>query len=1005
MVMKLIIKETFVTIKRSLKRFISILLIVLLGVGFFAGIKATSPDMKVTINEYYKDTNFQDIELLSTWGINEEEFKLIKEEFNAEGYYSFDAVIKTDIEEVAKVLSYDKEKKLNNLVLVDGRLPLNDNECVIDAGKKHSHKIGDILTIETDNLKTKELEIVGVVKSPIYTSLERGSTELLTGNINYFIYSLESNFKMDYYTNIGIYLNEEMFSQEYDNKLENIKEKLELLTNDFKEKRYNSEKNNALEKYNEAKNTFEKEKGYTLNKLKEAKRKLTNAKSEYNVNLKKLEKEKETFENTYNSSLRELDDNKDLLLESLNIISSSKQFLENEIQNLEENIYLIESQIKTTLDESVVQNLILQKNELYIGLESLEKEYNNLLLNEETLNNNLIEIENNYKLLNTGKATFDSEIKVAQQRLREAKNQIDISEKEMSDNEKKIKAEFSKAEKELGEILIEIDKLEKPKWYILDRESNVGFYQFNQDVDRIKNLGQVFPLVFFVVAVLICLTSMTRMVEEERSQLGTLKSLGFTNNQILFKYILYALLATILGSVIGLIIGFKLLPSVIFMMYSSMYNIGDLITEFNIYYAIMATGIALICTIFATVIVCIKSLREHPSELMRPKAIKSGKRILLERISFIWKKLDFNHKVTMRNVFRYKKRMLMTIIGVSGCTGLIIAGFGLRDCLGGMVSSQYGEVFKYDLEVTLAETKNNDLILDEIKNIPAIKEIARVQKEAVELNNYDTKQQIQLIIALDELDGFIGLKNRETEKDIKLNGIVVSEKLANLLDLEINDKLEIFADKDYSLKVSDITENYLNHYLYINGSEYNSDKYNTLLINTNHLNTKEEEQLARKINEIDGISKITLTSKMSDLFKDTMNNFEYVVVVLIISANLLAFVVLYNLASVNMSERKRELATIKVLGFYDKEVFDYIGRETTILTCISIIFGVFLGKILTTFIIKTCELDIMMFNPEISIVSYIYGIVLTILFTIVVNITTYFALKKIEMVESLKSVE
>lgn len=1003
--MNLIVKETFVTIKRSLKRFISILLIVLLGVGFFAGIKATSPDMKVTINKYYKDTNFQDIELLSSWGITEEELKLIKEEFNAEGYYSFDAIIKTDIEEVAKVLSYDKEKKLNNLVLVEGRLPLNYNECVIDAGKKHTHKIGDILTIETDNLKTKELEIVGIVKSPIYTSLERGSTELLTGNINYFIYSLESNFTMSYYTNVGIYLNEKMYSQEYDNKLENITDKLELLTNDFKEKRYNLEKNNALEKYNEAKDTFEKEKTNTLNKLKDAKRKLTNAKSEYNVGLKKLGKEKETFENTYNSSLKELNDNKDLLLESLNTISSSKQFLENEIQNLEENLYLIESQIKITLDESVAQNLLLQKNELNIGLESLENEYNNLLLNEETLNNNLIEIENNYKLLNAGKATFDNEIKVAQQRLRKTKNQIDISEKEISDNEKKVKTEFSKAEKELEKILIEIDKLEKPKWYILDRDSNVGFYQFNQDVDRIKNLGQVFPLVFFVVAVLICLTSMTRMVEEERSQLGTLKSLGFTNGQILFKYILYALLATILGSVIGLFIGFKLLPNVIFMMYSSMYNIGDLITEFNIYYAVIATGIALMCTIFATVIVCIKSLREQPSELMRPKAIKSGKRILLERIPFIWRKLDFNHKVTMRNVFRYKKRMLMTIIGVSGCTGLIIAGFGLRDCLSGMVSSQYGKVFKYDLEVTLAETKNNAAVLEKIKNIPEVKEIARVQKEAVKLNNYDTKQQIQLIIALDELDGFIGLKNRKTEKDIKLNEIVVSEKLANLLNLEKNDKLEISAEKNYSLKVSDITENYLNHYLYINDSDYNSDKYNTLLINTNHLNTKEEEKLARKINEIDGISKITLTSKMADLFKDTMNNFEYVVVVLIISANLLAFVVLYNLASVNMSERKRELATIKVLGFYDKEVFDYIGRETTILTCISIIFGVFLGKILTTFIIKTCELDIMMFNPEISIVSYIYGIVLTILFTIVVNITTYFALKKIEMVESLKSVE
>lgn len=1004
--MKLIIKETFVTIRRSLKRFISILLIVLLGVGFFAGIKATSPDMKKTINEYYKETKFQDIELLSTWGVTEEEINALKEDgYNAEGYYSFDAIVKTDIEEVAKVLSYNENNNLNELILIEGRLPLNDNECVIDYSEKHSHKIGDVLTIENDNLNTKELKIVGIVKSPIYTSLERGSTELLTGSINYFIYSLESNFKIDYYTNVGIYLNEDMFTDEYDKNIKKIKEELEVLTNDFKEERYTSEKSKALDEYNEAKDTFEKEKSNTLNKLKDAKKKIADAKKEYNTGLTKLKKEKTSFTNTYNSNLKELDANKSLVLESLNTIATSKQFLENEIYNIEENIYLVEEQIKIELDETVITNLEVQKEELSKTLEALQTEYNNLLLNEITLNNNLKEIESKYTLLNEGKITYDNEVKIAEQNLNNAKNQINASEKEIASNEKKANEEFTKAEKELEEAFEEIESLEKPEWYILDRESNIGFYQYNQDVDRIKNLGQVFPLVFFVVAVLICLTSMTRMVEEERSQLGTLKSLGFTNGQILFKYILYALLATLVGSGIGLVIGFKLLPSIIFMMYSSMYNIGDIIAEFNIYYAILATGIALLCTILATVFVCIKSLNEQPSELMRPKAIKSGKRILLEKIPFIWKRLDFNHKVTMRNVFRYKKRMLMTIVGISGCTGLIIAGFGLRDCLSGMVTSQYGEVFKYNLEVTLTETKNNDDILEKLQDISEIKEIARVQKEAVELKNYNTKQQIQLVAALDSLDNFIGLENRETEEKIALTDVVVSEKLANLLELEKNDTLEISAEKDYSLKVSDITENYLNHYLYINSDEYKSDKYNTLLINTETLTDAEEKTLATKIKEIEGISKLSFTSRMSDAFDETMENFEYVVVVLIVSANLLAFVVLYNLASVNMSERKRELATIKVLGFYDKEVYDYIGRETTILTCISMIFGIFLGKILTTFIIKTCELDIMMFNPEISVLSYVYGIVLTILFTLVVNITTYFSLKKIEMVESLKSVE
>lgn len=1004
--MRLIIKETFVTIKRSFKRFISILLIVLLGVGFYAGIKATSPDMKKTINEYYTKTKFQDIELLSTWGVTEEEINnLNKKGYAAFGYYSLDAIVRRDSEEAVKVLSYNENKDINKLILVEGRFPQNENECVIDLKDKHSHKIGDTLTIDNNNLKIQKLKIVGIVKSPIYTSLERGSTDLLSGKINYFIYTLESNFDIDYYTNVGVYLDKNMYSDSYDEELKNIKNDLEKITEEFKEERYNEEKNKALDEYNNALEKFKKEKKNTLNKISHAKKEIANAKTKYNNSLKELDNEKKNFENTYKSNLDELDNNKLMITEALNNISSSLQFIENEIFNVEEQILLLEEQIKITSDETTLSELNLQKESLTLALSELQTNYNNLLNEEENLNVNLAEIEVGYKLLDDGKTTYENKIANATKELNDAKTKINASEKEISKSEKKANEEFKKAENELANALEEIESLKKPEWYILDRETNIGFYQYNQDVERIKNLGQVFPLVFFVVAVLICLTSMTRMVEEERSQLGTLKSLGFTNGQILLKYILYALIATLIGSAIGLVIGFNLLPNVIFMMYQSMYNIGDIITEFNIYYAMLATGIALACTLIATIFVCVKSLKEQPSSLLRPKAIKSGKRILLERIPFIWKNLDFNHKVTMRNVFRYKKRMLMTIVGIAGCTGLIIAGFGLKDCLGGMVTSQYENIFKYDLEVTLTDTKNNDDILEKLKEVSEIKEIARVQKESVELKNYDTKQQIQLVASLDNLDNFIGLQNRETKNKINLTEVVVTEKLANLLKLEKNDILKIRADKDYNLKVSEITENYLNHYLYINKEIYNSDKYNTLLINTVKLTEAEENALATKLKEIDGISKLTFTSRMADLFDETMKNFEYVVIVLIVAANLLAFVVLYNLASVNMSERIRELATIKVLGFYDKEVFDYIGRETTILTSISMIFGAFVGRILTTFVIKTCELDIMMFNPVISPMSYIYGFVITIMFTIVVNITTYFALKKIKMVESLKSVE
>lgn len=1001
--MRLIIKETFVTIKRSFKRFISIFLIVLLGVGFFAGIKATSPDMKLTINDYYKKTKFEDIYLMSTWGINENELASIKKEgFSAFGYNSIDAIVESNELEVAKIISFDDKFKFNDIVLLKGRLPKNNQECVIDNKSIHNHKIGEVINVQNDNLVNQKLKIVGMVRSPMYSSLERGSTNLLMGSINYFIYVPINNFKNDYYTNVGIYLNEDMFTKRYNTKVNDAKKSLEIITNRLKEERYLEEKTKALDEYDRAKKSFEKEKNNNTKKINDAKKKLKNAKNEYSNNLQILKNKKEELNITFEQAEKELNDNRALVINGLNEITITKDFMENNIITLEEQLELINEQINL-LGNS--EELVFQKENIITNLKELKEEYNNLLIKEKELNSNLILLNNSFDELLNNKSVYERELSNSKEQLDNAKKKIDVTEKELSSQEKKLKKELDKVEKKLSDNKKTIDELEKPEFYILDRDSNIGFYQFNQDVERIKNLGQVFPLVFFVVAVLICLTSMTRMVEEERIELGTLKSLGLTNSQILFKYILYALLATIVGSFIGLLIGFKILPSVIFNMYSSMYDIGVLIKEFNIYYALLSTGIALACTLLATIGVTIKSLREEPSELMRVKKQKNGKRILLEKIPFIWKRLDFNYKVTMRNLFRYKKRMLMTIAGVAGCTGLIIAGFGLRDCLSGMVTSQYDEVFKYDIEINLKNDTQDDGIIKTIKKLDNVKETARINKSSVDLISHKTKAQIQLVASLDNIDNFIGLRNRKNHKKLQTDKLIVSEKIANLLDLSVGENIKFKDDKTYNLKIGGITENYLNHYFYIDKNNYNSNKFNTILLNTKKINQGQLNDLIIKLKEIDNVSKVTKTSSTSKLFEDTMNNFEYVVIVLIVSANLLAFVVLYNLASVNISERKRELATIKVLGFYDKEVYDYIARETTILTFISIIFGLILGNVLTKFVIKTCELDIMMFNPEIKITSYIYGILLTILFTLIVNITTYFSLKKIQMVDSLKSVE
>ena len=968
--MKTLIKMSFVSIKKSYKRFISILAIVLLGVGFFAGIKATSPDMQDTLNKYYEKTNFHDINIISTWGVTEEEIDHLQEKgYSVEGIKTLDALVNSKEDEnkdAVKVLSYNKDKKINKLSVIEGRLPENENECVIDYSDVTTlHQIGEELVVNDDNLKTKKYEIVGIVKTPLYISLERGTTSLSSGKINYFIYVLESEFDTDYYTEAVIKLaNLDAFSKEYELLAEKEVKKLEKITREFAEERYNEEKSNALEEYNDGVKKLNNEKAKFNKEISSAKAKITNGKKEYENGLKELNINKTNFNNEYYSQK-----------ESIN---KTLEQIATEITNIENSLQYITDE--ETLN-AINQNLIV--------LETQKEELNNgLLLLEQTYTNNQIEFAKAEKMLASMKKTLEE------------------SEKELNVNIKKANKEFAEAEEKLANVIDKIETLEKPKWYILDRDSNIGHYQYKQDTERIANLGQIFPLVFFIVAILVCLTSMTRMVEEERSELGTLKSLGYSNSQILFKYIIYASTATIVGSVIGLIIGFKLLPNVIFKMYSLMYNIGDIITSFNVYYALLGTLCAIVCTLGATINVARKSLNEQPAMLMRPKSIKSGKRIILEKISFIWKRLKFTHKVTFRNVFRYKKRMLMTIIGVSGCTGLIIAGYGLKDCVTGMVGTQYNDILTYELEISLEEDADKDNVIKKLNELEEVTETLSIHKESVTLDEFDTNQAITLVVPFDDPTNFIKLKDRKTQETFDLsNGLIISEKLANLLEIKPDDKLVISGLKSYDAKVSAITENYLYHFIYMNKDVYNSDEYNSVLVKTVKMTEKEEKVFAEKLKKIEGISSLSFTSAMSHAFDNTMENFEYVVIVLIIAANLLAFVVLYNLASVNMSERQRELATIKVLGFYDKEVFNYIGRETSILTIISLIFGMGVGRILTTFIIKTCELDMIMFNPTIKITSYLYGIILTIVFTLVVNITTYFALKKIKMVESLKSVE
>ena len=848
-------KVCLICIKKTFKKFLSILIIVLLGVGFYAGIKATSPNMKNTLDSYYKDVNFFDINILSNYGISTDNINDLEDEgYVVEGSYSLDAIVKNDDDYAVKILSYNKDNKINKLVLEKGRLPENSEECVIEKyGVDAGFDIGDKIKVDDGSLNNKEMIITGIVQSPLYISLERDTTKLLSGMIDFYIYVYEDNFNSDVYSNVYVDLeiDDSIFSNSYDDKIIKEKKKLKKLVKTFESEKYNEIVTDGREKID-----------------------------------------------SFKSLLAANEKNAEVLLN---------------------NPYVLES----------------EKN--------------------------------------------------------------------------KIRKELEEAKEEIKKYEEEFNSLDAVSWYVLGIDSNVGFYQYDQDTIRITNIAKVFPLVFFVVAILICLTTMTRMVEEERGQIGTLKSLGYEDRSIMFKYILYALLATVIGSLIGVCIGFAVIPGVIFNMYQAMYFIGDLNISFYIGLTLQGMIIAVLCTVGATIFTCKKTLKEVPAELLLPKAPKVGKRVLLEKISFIWNRLSFSRKVTVRNVFRYKKRFLMTIIGISGCCGLILAGFGLKDCISQMVPNQYEGVFDYEVTVMLKDDVLESVKDGDFKNIlkiDGVKKGLKIQEESVEMINPDSNQSVILMVPFGDIDSFIRLRDRVSKNEYSLkDGVIVSEKLANLLELKIGDKVTFEGKNKYELKVDNITENYLFHYLYIDKSSYLGNSYNTILLKTKDMSLNEEKKFAEKLKKFDSVSTVEFTSTNKDSFDSTMEGLSYVSLVLIVSAGLLALVVLYNLSSVNISERKRELATIKVLGFYDKEVYDYVSRETILLTIIGMIIGIGVGEVLTSFIMKTCELDMLMFDAKILFVSYIYSLIITLVFTMFVNILVYFSLKKIDMIESLKSGE
>lgn len=594
------------------------------------------------------------------------------------------------------------------------------------------------------------------------------------------------------------------------------------------------------------------------------------------------------------------------------------------------------------------------------------------------------------------------------------------SERETAETEiANAEVEIRKGESDLEEARTELGDLTLPEYFVLDRTSNPGYAAFSDNADRIAAIAQIFPIFFFLIAALVSLTTMTRMVDEQRTHIGTLKALGYSNWDISNKFLVYASAASLAGSILGLFIGFNLFPNVIFEAYGSLYNMPSVIVTYYPSYILISLLIAFLCTGLAALIAVRVSLKSNAATLMRPKAPKSGKRILLERMPFIWNRFSFTQKITARNLFRYKRRMLMTVAGIAGCTALMLTGFGLSDSISDVGTLQFGKVNQYDSMVTL-NREASDFEKEEynqfVENTSELENNLKVYQEIyqAEAENVNT-QEIALFVpeATEDLSEFVSLHNRVSEESYSLtdDGAVVSEKLAELFDLQPGDSFTITdADnQEVKVKVSHITENYVGHSVYLSPAYYETVIGELPEMNTHLLNFDEtqrwEEEFGQQLTHLDSVLGVNFTSKISEAFESTLGSLVIVTIVLIVSAALLAFVVLYNLTNINVSERIRELSTIKVLGFYNKEVTMYVYRENFVLTLMGIVVGSLFGLVMHGFVLSTAEMDNLMFSQTIDPSSYVYSALLTMLFSIIVMLFMHIKLKNIDMLEALKTLD
>ena len=1012
----LIFKNSFRKIWKSKGRFLSLILIVILGTSFFAGVRETASDMIKTLDNYYDETNLYDFKIVSTMGLTNDDIKSLEEIDGikeVEGAYSFDTLIDGNAVKVSAISNISKP------TLVDGRMPKNNNECL---GEDGVYEIDDSITIEDDTyLNNNTCKIVGTINSSSYIYENKGISTVGDGKLDSLIYTPKDNFKLDYYTEIYIEVDgarEELsYSDEYDAIISDVNDKLQELRPLRETARYEEILKNAMDKVAEAENELNRVKQENETKFNDALTELNSNRIEldsalesYNSNLARLNRTKESTETELNNGFAALDNAKSEFNTALSNAGLT-------VESLQPTLYTINSNIKT-IEEELAN--IDESDSLYETLNATLAELNNNKTNIETListNNTLIEQE---ETLNNSLDTWNREYSRSLSRLNSAKEEIDNGYVELNKGYEEYNTnynlyllEIANYEKEINDTKAEIQNIEKPVWYLLTREDLTGYTSFYESATKVDSIAAVFPIFFILIAFLMAFNTMNRMIEEERSEIGALVSIGIRKSTIAFSYLLYVFLACVLGLVIGLSIGYTLIPRILYTVYAASFTIPSLSTYANPYACLIIVLTTIILMSLVVFITLIKDFRLAPATILRPEAPKSGKKILLERIKPFWKHLSFSWKITLRNLFRYKKRIFMTVLGIAGCTALLLTGFGIKDSLSDLLDIQYGEIQHYDTTLVLNDDFNKDEVINSLTDNNLTDYIETNISSFTFKDKADSKNLDFTLIAFmsnDNIDDFVTLKSLDGD-DLSLSdeGVIITEKMAQAIDAKVGENISIRnSDNElYIVRVAGICENYIGNYLYMNSNYYEEifgdNDYNSFLVNL-PLNV-DREVLSNNLLDTGYFGTIQYTTDNMEMFNDIIAGMNNIVYLIIAFSSFLAITVLYNLTIININERKREIATLKVLGFKDNEVSSYVYRETIILTIVGIIVGIFLGFSLNTFVLMIAETDEILFIKTIKPLSYILSFIIIIVFSIIVQVITYFILKKIDMIDSLKSVE